>query len=71
MDHPLTTDRAAYRRLSYRYTELPPGTIVEDRWLWLMAAHVTGQRLLALHAHSHWQMLRLALRSLDWPEVAG
>lgn len=40
-------------------------------WLYLEAAHVVGQ----LHFKPHWQthvhMLRLALRSRDWPEAAG
>jgi hypothetical protein len=34
------------------------GEAVEDRWLWLEAAHVTGQSVLKLHWQSHVWMLQ-------------
>ena len=43
----------------------------EQRWPWLMAAHIMGQQRLGLHLHSHLIMLRLAVAERDWPEVAG
>lgn len=43
----------------------------EERWRWLMAAHIVGQNDIRLHAHSHWMMLKLALRTRDWKEAAG
>ena len=47
------------------------GQSSEQRWQWLMAAHIVGQQRLGLHLHSHLFMLRLALSERDWPEVAG
>ena len=44
---------------------------VEDRWRWLMAAHIVGQMDFKLHVHSHSAMLRFAAKSRDWPEAAG
>jgi hypothetical protein len=43
----------------------------QDRWQWLMAAHVVGQLDFKLHAHSHCLMLAFAVRTRDWPEAAG
>ncbi|MFP8833960.1 DUF3703 domain-containing protein [Hydrogenophaga sp. XSHU_21] len=40
-------------------------------WLYLEAAHVVGQLHFKLHWQTHVHMLRLALRSRDWPEAAG
>ena len=47
------------------------GFLDQQRWQWLMAAHIVGQQRLGLHLHSHLFMLRLALSERDWPEVAG
>ena len=44
---------------------------VEQRWQWLMAAHVVGQMDFRLHIHSHVTMLGFAARTRDWPEAAG
>lgn len=44
---------------------------VEDRWRWLMAAHVVGQMDFKLHIHSHCVMLGYATRMRDWREAAG
>lgn len=47
------------------------GQAPEERWQWLMAAHIVGQTDLRLHAHSHWLMLAFAAKNRDWQEVAG
>lgn len=47
------------------------GGRVEDRWQWLMAAHIVGQMDFKLHVHSHSVMLRYAAQTRDWPEAAG
>jgi hypothetical protein len=44
---------------------------LEDRWSWLMAAHVIGQHQVRLHFDSHRRMLALARENRDWREVAG
>ena len=44
---------------------------IRDRWLRLEAAHIVGQRQFKAHAVSHWYMLKLAVRTRDWPESAG
>lgn len=59
-----------YARLIDRFHASVGGDI-EERWRWLMAAHIVGQSDIRLHAHSHWMMLRLALRTRDWKEAAG
>jgi len=43
----------------------------DDEWLRLEAAHVVGQTDLKAHTLSHWYMLKLAVRTRDWPECAG
>ena len=43
----------------------------EQAWLNLEAAHVMGQLHLKLHLQTHAQMLKLARRARDWPELAG
>src|SRR4051812_26437954 len=43
----------------------------EERWVWLMAAHVVGQHQPRLHFDSHRRMLHLARETGDWGEVAG
>lgn len=63
--------RAQYARLLAAYAALPADTPREDRWTWLMAAHVAGQGLLALHVDSHLRMLRLAWACGDGAEAAG
>ncbi|ROZ78251.1 DUF3703 domain-containing protein [Ramlibacter sp. WS9] len=44
---------------------------VEQRWQWLMAAHIIGQMDFRLHVHSHVVMLAFAAKTGDWPEVGG
>ena len=44
---------------------------LEERWSWLMAAHVVGQHHVGLHFDSHRRMLGLAHEARDWGEVAG
>jgi hypothetical protein len=44
---------------------------LEERWCWLMAAHVVGQHQAGLHFDSHRRMLGLAHETRDWREVAG
>ncbi len=60
-----------YRRLLRGYQALPAHTPLEERWTWLMAAHVVGQMRLGLHFDSHLRMLALAWRTRDWREVGG
>jgi hypothetical protein len=61
---------AIYARLmdGFRGSE---GASVEDRWQWLMAAHIVGQMDFKLHVNSHSVMLRYALQTRDWAEAAG
>lgn len=61
-----------YRRLVAACAAATPGRLsLEERWSWLMAAHVVGQHDVALHFDSHRRMLGLARESRDWAEVAG
>ena len=46
-------------------------TSAEHAWLYLEAAHVVGQLHFKPHLQTHAQMLKLSLRTRDWPEVAG
>ena len=43
----------------------------EERWAWLMAAHIVGQHAFSLHWRNHVAMLHFALTTRDYPEVAG
>ncbi|RYF42793.1 MAG: DUF3703 domain-containing protein [Comamonadaceae bacterium] len=65
------TRRRVYDRLMAGYAAVPSDADAEQRWTWLMAAHVVGQADLRLHLHSHWRMLGLALAQRDAPEAAG
>jgi hypothetical protein len=47
------------------------GQAIDQRWLWLEAAHVMGQSGLAMHWRSHAWMLRFSFQLRDWPEAAG
>jgi hypothetical protein len=73
MDTLLAAERPlVYARLLAGFGEVPPSPFsVEERWAWLMAAHVVGQHQPGLHFDSHRRMLRLARESRDWGEVAG
>lgn len=62
--------RAVYGRLVENFHS-STGQIDEERWRWLMAAHIVGQTDFRLHVHSHWLMLGFAAKNRDWPEVAG
>lgn len=71
MDTTKQQRRLAYDRLMRSYDALGNWAHAEDRWAWLMAAHVVGQMDLRLHLHSHWRMLGLAIATRDAPEAAG
>jgi hypothetical protein len=71
MDKERQAGRVVYGRLMTGYAALGAPADTEERWRWLMAAHVVGQQDLRLHLHSHRQMLALAWESRDWPEVGG
>ena len=61
-----------YERLVAGYgTSVRSAGPLEERWNWLMAAHVVGQHRMDLHADCHRRMLALARASHDWREVAG
>lgn len=47
------------------------GAPIEERWNWLMAAHVVGQHEVALHFDSHRRMLSLARATDDRRETIG
>ncbi|MBA4214991.1 MAG: hypothetical protein C0449_18110 [Polaromonas sp.] len=46
-------------------------TSAEQAWLYLEAAHVVGQLHVKPHLQTHTQMLKLSLRTRDWPEAMG
>jgi len=61
-----------YERLVRAFAAMPAhADTLEDRWSWLMAAHVVGQHQARLHFDSHRRMLGLARESRDAREVAG
>ncbi len=61
-----------YERLVRGFAAMDPGAhSLEERWSWLMAAHVVGQHQVALHFDSHRRMLGLAGETHDWREMAG
>lgn len=60
-----------YENLLRAYAALPDDTPAEQRWTWLMAAHIVGQPRLRAHWNSHVRMLALAWRTRDHGEVAG
>ena len=61
-----------YERLVRGFAAVPavPQSL-DERWVWLMAAHVVGQHQARLHFDSHRRMLGLAKETRDWGEVAG
>ena len=63
--------KPSYRRLTEGYLALPVTASSEERWRWLMAAHVVGQRRLDTHVDSHLRMLALAWATRDGGEMAG
>lgn len=61
-----------YERLVRSFCAVKPSPFaLEERWTWLMAAHVVGQHEAGLHLDSHKRMLELAHESRDWSEVGG
>jgi hypothetical protein len=60
-----------YERLVHGFAAVTPSASLEERWVWLMAAHVVGQHQVGLHFDSHRRMLGLAHETRDWREVAG
>lgn len=62
--------QAAFDQLLHDFAAHPRAPAAE-RWLRLEAAHVLGQKLLALHWRSHTAMLRYALQLRDVHEAAG
>jgi len=73
MDFIATAERPlVYERLVREFTAIrADARNLEERWGWLMAAHVIGQHQARLHLDSHRRMLALAQESRDWREVAG
>lgn len=43
----------------------------EEAWRHLERAHIVAQGMLVPHIYSHWQMLRLAVRTSDVREILG
>ena len=69
---PATERPLVYERLVNGYTAVASASgTLEERWVWLMAAHVVGQHQANLHFDSHRRMLGLAREARDWGEVAG
>ena len=62
--------RRTYAALMHAYHATAPHD-PEDRWAWLMAAHVVGQSDFRLHVDSHRRMVAHACATRDWPEAAG
>jgi hypothetical protein len=61
-----------YERLVGGFAAVAPSAAsLEERWSWLMAAHVVGQHQVGLHFDSHRRMLGLARETKDWGEVLG
>ena len=61
-----------YERLVRGFAETgAAGHSPEERWSWLMAAHVVGQHQVGLHFDSHRRMLGFARETRDWGEVTG
>ena len=61
-----------YQRLVRAFAAVAPSPLAgEERWAWLMAAHVVGQYKASLHFDSHRRMLLLARQTRDWREAAG
>jgi hypothetical protein len=61
-----------YERLVREFTAIrADARNLEERWSWLMAAHVIGQHQARLHLDSHGRMLALARETRNWREVAG
>ena len=73
MDSLLPAERPlVYARLVEGFALVPGSPFnAEERWAWLMAAHVVGQHQAGLHFDSHRRMLGLAREARDWSEVAG
>jgi hypothetical protein len=64
--------RLVYERLVSRFEAAGDSArSLDERWSWLMAAHVVGQHQVGLHFDSHQRMLRLARETRDWREVLG
>jgi hypothetical protein len=73
----MDTLAAAERPLVYEclvrgFTSVKPSDQnLDERWTWLMAAHVVGQHEAGLHFDSHKRMLGLAHETRDWSELRG
>ncbi len=61
---------ALFGKLTAQFAAVPAAQL-EQRWLYLEAAHVVGQTGVAPHFRVHWLMLALAWETGDWREVAG
>lgn len=61
-------DGAAYAKL---VQGAKAASSAEQAWLYLEAAHIVGQLHLKSHLQTHAEMCNLAVRTRDWPEVAG
>ncbi len=72
---PAAANSAERRAQAFNYLieafQRSDGQPEKDRWLWLEAAHVTGQTVLRLHWQSHIWMLRYARQMQDRDEISG
>ena len=72
---PATANSAERRAQAFNYLieafQRSAGEAADARWLWLEAAHVTGQTVLRLHWQSHIWMLRHARQMRDRDEISG
>ncbi len=62
--------RTTYKVLMQGFTSSQQQN-TEERWAWLMAAHIVGQHAFSLHWRNHVAMLRFALATRDYQEAAG
>jgi hypothetical protein len=59
-----------YERLVRGFAAMKPSDQnLDERWTWLMAAHVVGQHEPGLHFDSHKRMLGLAHETRNWSEL--
>lgn len=61
-----------YEHLVRGFAAMEPATAnLEERWTWLMAAHVIAQHHAGLHFDARRRMLALAHETSDWREAAA
>ena len=59
-----------FQKLIHEF-DVSAGQPPEDRWPWLIAAHILGQEVFSLHLKTHMLMLRFALQTSDFAEASG